>query len=393
MSSDLRSQLIQQFKNWPTEEIRQFIQTYESNGFRHALYEDVEQLIPAFIAWAELSKDPSLADVLADAESDWADDSDSDMGGLERSRHRSRRGHSNAPTNPAGSITDFDSSIGYQADFLGSDVRAPLPELPHSLATDAIEVNPDATGTYRFVLPYTHFSVVMNRYRRLPFYSAVNIDGQNLLKVPRPGRNAWYLDPRIPAEFQAGHDIYRSSQFTRGHMTRRLDPAWGSQHEATRASDDTFCFTNACPQHADLNNKEWLDLENYVLDSAKAHRLRVCVFTGPVFNVGDGRHRQVQIPEQFWKVVVIQRSDNMKLSATGYILSQSEMIGGLEFHYAAFRTYQVSLGEIARLTGLYFGPLPAFDPLNPARRTTGGGLESATLPDRIEIRGPSDLLF
>ena len=390
MHSDLRSQLIQRLNQWPSEEIRQFIQAYDCKGFTTPSRQNIEQLIHDFTAWAALSQDPSLADILADADS--ADDPDSDTGGLERSRHRAGRGHSNAPTNPAGSITDFASAIGYQANFLGSDLLAPLPELPDPLATDAVVVDPAATGTHRFVLPYTHFSVVMNGYRRMPFYSAVNIDGQNLIKVPRPGRNAWYLDPRIPADAQAGHEIYRSSQFTRGHMTRRLDPAWGSHHEATRASDDTFCFTNACPQHADLNNKEWLDLENYVLDSAKAHRLRVCVFTGPVCDDGDGRHRQVQVPEQFWKVVVIQRSDTMRLSATGYMLSQAEMIGGLEFHYAAFRTYQVSLDEIARLTGLDFGPLPTFDPLDPARSTTGG-LESATLPERIEIRGPADLLF
>jgi len=71
--------------------------------------------------------------------------------------------------------------------------------------------------------------------------------------------------------------------------TRRLDPVWGSDAVAKQADADTFCFTNACPQHKDLNQKEWLKLEDYVLDNSDAHDLKVCVLTGPVFAADAGR--------------------------------------------------------------------------------------------------------
>jgi endonuclease G len=56
------------------------------------------------------------------------------------------------------------------------------------------------------------------------------------------------------------------------------------------------------------------------------------------------------------------------LSATGYLLSQEELIAGLEvvpeaFSYGAYRTYQVTVRSIAELTGLGFGSLVDADPL------------------------------
>ena len=60
----------------------------------------------------------------------------------------------------------------------------------------------------------------------MAFYSAVNIDGTQLRRVPRG--DSWFLDPRIPAEVQTGDEVYKNNDLDRGHMTRRLDPVWGS---------------------------------------------------------------------------------------------------------------------------------------------------------------------
>jgi endonuclease G len=73
------------------------------------------------------------------------------------------------------------------------------------------------------------------------------------------------------------------------------------------------------------------------------------------------------LPRQFWKVVTMVKEDR-SLSATGYLLSQEELIQGLElvpgtFSYAAYRTYQVRIGQIESLTHLSFGSLADADPL------------------------------
>ena len=50
---------------------------------------------------------------------------------------------------------------------------------------------------------------------------------------------------------QTGEDVYRDNDLDRGHLVRRLDPAWGPKSAA--AVDDTFHFTNCAPQHHEFN--------------------------------------------------------------------------------------------------------------------------------------------
>ena len=72
------------------------------------------------------------------------------------------------------------------------------------------------------------------------------------------------------------------------------------------ATDDTFHFTNCSPQHANLNQKIWVDLEDYLLDHAQEDDVRLTVFTGPVFKDDDPTYRGVQLPRRFWKVAVMR---------------------------------------------------------------------------------------
>jgi DNA/RNA endonuclease G (NUC1)/V8-like Glu-specific endopeptidase len=282
------------------------------------------------------------------------------------------------------------AGAGYDPRFLGSDgLLVPAPGLPEPLARQAVVVDPRAAGPERFLLHYTHFSVAMNGERRMAFYSAANIDGNELRRIPRSG-DRWEFDPRIAESLQTGDDVYRNNDLDRGHLTRRLDPVWGARDVAARANEDTFFFTNACPQHKDLNQKEWNDLEDYVLDNANTHDMKVSVFTGPVFGPDDKPYRGILLPGEFWKVVVMVREDTGKLSATGYLLSQQDMLTGFEFVFGRFRTYQVTLQEIERKTGLDLGPLKDFDPLSRARAVPGGFEAVTGSGPAREIRGPQD---
>jgi endonuclease G, mitochondrial len=264
---------------------------------------------------------------------------------------------------------DYVGRRGYDSEFLGTDAHSvPLPALSAQLIALAA-VNQLATTEPGYVLPYHHFSVVLNRERRLAFFTAVNIDGTTSVRLKRE-KDRWFLDPRIQAEEQTGEDAYRDNPLDRGHLVRRLDPAWGGSHgEAKRCNDDTFHFTNCSPQHEDFNQNQttWAGLEDYILENADNRDLKVSVFTGPVFAKDDERFSGVQLPRQFWKVVVMVKESG-DLSATGYLLSQEDLISGLEFvpesfSYGAYRTYQTPVRRIEGLTGLAFGPLVDADPL------------------------------
>jgi len=249
---------------------------------------------------------------------------------------------------------------GFKEDFLGKTFRVPIPKLKPALARSVAPVKGAKDGLLR----YTHFSIAMHKDRRFAIYTAVNIDGANSLSVKR-GTDKWFLDPRIDTAHQVGESLYKNNDLDRGHLVRRLDPVWGEKKVATKANDDTFHFTNATPQHAQFNQKTWNDLEDHILDNAGVHDLKVSVFTGPVFADDDPEYRDTLLPQQYWKVVAMVKSGNPKsLSATAYILSQKDLLTDLEFVFGQFRTYQLPVKQIEEMTGINFGKLREFDPLN-----------------------------
>jgi len=244
---------------------------------------------------------------------------------------------------------------GYDPKFLGMHVD--LPTLSPECVEDTVLLK-DGNG---HELKYTHFSVVMSKSRNLAFFTAVNIDGRRIEDLPRD-RDVWYFDPRIERKYQMDPKVYKHPQLDRGHLVRRLDPVWGKS--AKKANEETFHFTNCSPQHSKLNQKTWLDLENYILNNAKVYDLKVTVFTGPVFRDNDKVYlNQFAIPAEFWKVVTIRKTDRT-LSATAYLQSQRDLISGVKaFGYGEYKTYQVRIRDIEALTGLDFGKLREHDPL------------------------------
>jgi endonuclease G len=271
---------------------------------------------------------------------------------------------------------DYADRAGYQPDFLGTGpLLVPLPSLSDELL-GVVAVNEMATEEPRYVLAYNHYSAVMNKERRLAIFTVVNIDGALSRRLKRePDR--WFFDPRIPEGVQTGRDVYDHNDLDLGHLTRRLDPAWGdSAAEAKLANDDTFHFTNCTPQHKDFNRNKtsWAGLEDYILEHAENLKFKATIFNGPVLAPDDDEYRGVQLPRQFWKVAVMVKEGG-GLSATAYLLSQETLIKGLEiepeaFQYGAYQTYQVTLGKIEELTGLSFGALSDMDPLATREATT-----------------------
>ncbi len=145
---------------------------------------------------------------------------------------------------------------------------------------------------------------------------------------------------------------------------------------AKKANKDTFHFTNCAPQHSNLNQKIWLELENYILDNAKNWNLKVTVYTGPVFRVDDIVYRGVQIPAEFWKIAIMVKEDG-NLSATAYLQTQKNLIENLEFAYGEYKTYQVPITKIEAITGLDFGCLRNNDPINQLESTIGHVIEKS----------------
>jgi endonuclease G len=268
------------------------------------------------------------------------------------------------------------TGLGYDPLFLGHDAAVPMPGFG-PLGDKVLKVSGDDPE-----LRYTHFSIVMHRARKLAIVAACNVDGGQLRRVPR--RGGWLIDDRIARDQQHGNELYRNNFLDRGHLVRRLSPVWGDQETAAQANDDTFHYTNAFPQHRDLNQQFWLGLEDYLLDIADANDAKVSIFTGPVFDAADPRHRGVMIPRQFWKIVAFRGASDGSLRASAYLLGQEHLIRDMptEVVFGAHKTYQVTVDLLARLTALDFGPLIAADVL--------AGLETAAFRD---INRYSEIVF
>ncbi len=240
---------------------------------------------------------------------------------------------------------------GYDLGFLG--IPVPLPTLTDEQRRNAAKNSDAGPGDDPTVLPYTHFSVVVNRRRQLAYYTAVNIDGSQSTDLNR-GQDRWFYDSRIAESEQIGEELYRRNALDRGHLVRRLDPVWGP--DGGRANDDTFHFTNCSPQHERFNQGQdlWQGLENYILGHADIQDRKVTVFTGPVMDDGDPLYKGIRLPLAFWKVLVYVK--NRALVAAAYVLEQGKLIEDMLRFEAAFDpgVFRVKLDHLKERTGLDF---------------------------------------
>lgn len=278
---------------------------------------------------------------------------------------------------------------GFDPDFLKDKVVRKRVSLPVPGPSHKNDIAP-VKGNEKSIVHYFNYSLQLSGSRKFPLYTASNIDGKLFLQATRS--KSWKKDSRVK-NFQWGSTLYDAamSDFDKGHMTKREDVQWSRTKElAQKAADSTFFYSNAVPQHKDLNKKVWKRLEDYILHSEAIRKsLKACVFTGPVLRVNDPAFvtpvggESVQLPVLFWKVVVYPKNDG-KLYRVGFLMSQKKLLeesgitekiklklraGGDDLFndFSNAGTYQVNVPLIEELTDL---KLPeAIDTYNDTRPT------------------------
>jgi endonuclease G, mitochondrial len=271
---------------------------------------------------------------------------------------------------------DYSNRSGYNPDFIdGSSV--PLP-----VVTDTSQVAPLRAQEPDFEageLKYEHFSLKVNKAKRIALFTATNIDGATYLAVDRQSGQVkasgsegetWFKDVRISASYFLDQTFYSawSTYFDRGHLTRRSDPTWGTKETAERANADTFHFTNCSPQHFRFNEttKYWQGVEQYILEQGVLKTSNpdkhLCVFQGPIFDdIIDLWADDVQIPSSFWKIVVWKGAKGLK--AVGMVVDQLALLSEPRKSFGAPKPsssvdvshWRVPIAQIEKRTGLDFG--------------------------------------
>jgi len=269
---------------------------------------------------------------------------------------------------PVTSAEEFEDRNGYNTKFLdGWEIALPL--ATGKAEQDMQQLRRGGSGVE---LKYQNFSIIMSASRRMSMLTAVNIDGSEARRAARLA--TWSFDGRLNKSDQLGDEVYSRNDLDRGHMVRREDPIWGPTNLALLANSDTFHFTNSCPQMAGLNQRTWHGLEDYILQHARADGMKVNVFTGPFFGDTDMEYRGALIPKAFWKVVAIVTEDG-RPSATAYKISQVRELEELEFVYAGYKTYQISIQQVIDATGINFTPLVEYDGFSQHERVAGEPME------------------
>jgi endonuclease G, mitochondrial len=281
---------------------------------------------------------------------------------------------------------------GYKPGFLtGWSVPA-----PHVNADHHGDLLRDPAGA-PWVIPYYHYSLTMNRDRRLVAWAASNVDyrpaARRYTKTRKEyGGENWRLDPRIalaaPGLQIEDADFYApAKKIDRGHIVRREDGAWGStSREAEYGNSDTYHWTNCTPQSEAFNQSGksgiWGRFEEHIQDEVKAEGGRMTVFAGPVLSLEDPHHgyddgTEIQVPMEFWKVVVcVGKVDGQaERLAYGFVFDQTEPVQRLGYermNMTDYVIYQMPVKEITRKTGVVFdASVLAADVLK-----DGGGNES-----------------
>ncbi|MFD0269729.1 DNA/RNA non-specific endonuclease [Streptomyces sp. NPDC127106] len=269
---------------------------------------------------------------------------------------------------------EVEPAPGYDPAFL--PVAIAPPKLNPSVKDDAVRLGGSE------VIPYTHFSLALSSSRRFAFWVAWNIDGGNLKKLDRRGIR-FKTDPRLPLSAQVDNDLYKGgaqNRLDRGHVARRADLLWGPLAEAQKANRESFFYTNITPQMDDFNqsarNGIWGHLEDAVFEEVEVDGLRVSVFGGPVFQEDDRLFRGVQIPREFWKVLVFSEHDTLKCKA--FLLTQNLVLTEA-LDLDEFRVFQVKLTEVQARTHIRFA-------------TAMADADTLAVPRAVEDRAPLERL-
>ena len=156
------------------------------------------------------------------------------------------------------------------------------------------------------------------------------------------GQYSFSRDPMVSGP-KASREDYSRSGWDKGHMAPRADMRWSAQ-----ALEESYFFTNICPQDHTMNSGAWRKIEELTRRMARRHGsvLAVC---GPLYTShahGSIGSAAVQVPDAFYKALAVKTADGWQ--TVGYVVDNSPQDG-------APKRYAVSVDSVETLVSLSRG--------------------------------------
>ena len=159
------------------------------------------------------------------------------------------------------------------------------------------------------------------------------------IKGPISRTDKFKIDPLVVTG-SANHNDYKGSGFDRGHLAPAGDMTWSIQ-----AMNESFYYSNMCPQVPSFNRGIWRKLESKVRSWVTDFD-SIYVTTGPVLelnlsSIGNG----VSVPKSFYKSLVGLRDSN--LFGIAFLLPNEGSRNELQ-------EFVVTIDSLENLTGIDF---------------------------------------
>ena len=197
-------------------------------------------------------------------------------------------------------------------------------------------------GVPEQMLRRTGYTASYNKATKLPNWVAWHLTADRTTGPAKRSGVDFQADMNVPAPRAEDSDYYGSG-YDRGHMCPAADNKYSE-----KAMEESFLFTNMCPQNGNLNRGDWNEMEQTCRRWAKEYG-GVYVVCGPILY--KGKHKtigknKVVVPEAFFKVV-LRTGENPK--AIGFIYKNAE-------GNRPKGDYVNTVDEVERITGIDFFP-------------------------------------
>lgn len=138
---------------------------------------------------------------------------------------------------------------------------------------------------------------------------------------------------------KASREDYSSSGWDKGHMAPRADMKWSAQ-----ALEESYYFTNICPQDHSMNAGAWRKIEELTRRQAQRYG-RVYVVCGPIYSIGQYGtigNAAVRVPDAFFKALAVQTEEGF--STVGFLVENNRQEGST-------RSYAVTVDSVESVIG------------------------------------------
>lgn len=212
-------------------------------------------------------------------------------------------------------------------------------------ADDKLVMQTSPKGTPEQILKRTGYVASYNKTTLLPNWVAWHLTAERTEGSAKRSGVDFAEDTEVPEPRATDWDYYNSG-YDRGHMCPAADNKWSK-----KAMEESFLFTNMCPQNGNLNRGDWNEMEMACRKWAKKYG-DLYIVCGPILY--KGKHKtigknKVVVPEAFFKVVM-RTGDNPQ--AIGFIYKNTSGNRPKD-------SYVNTVDEVERITGIdFFSSLP-----------------------------------